>query len=38
MLPGWLRRTGLEHVWRRGTLIERAAPPPGRPGSTGTSY
>ena len=32
MLPGWLRRAGLENVWRRGTLIERAAPldPPAR--------
>jgi arsenite methyltransferase len=31
-LPGWLRRAGLENVWRRGTQIERAAPlaPPAR--------
>ncbi|MGN6565718.1 MAG: class I SAM-dependent methyltransferase [Thermomicrobiales bacterium] len=31
-LPGWLRRAGLENVWRRGTLIERTAPldPPAR--------
>jgi len=26
VLPGWLRRAGLENVWRRGTLIERTAP------------
>jgi SAM-dependent methyltransferase len=25
-LPSWLRRAGLEGVWRRGTLIERTAP------------
>jgi SAM-dependent methyltransferase len=25
-LPGWLRRAGLAGVWRRATLIERAAP------------
>ncbi len=25
-LPGWLRRAGLENIWRRGTLIERTAP------------
>ncbi len=31
-LPGWLRRAGLAAVWRRTTLIERAAPldPPTR--------
>lgn len=31
-LPGWLRRAGLVDIWRRGTLIARAAPlaPPAR--------